>query len=173
MDKETEAILVPPEELMGEAMLALNERQRKFVCALLVFDCNMGAAYQYAGYGATNENSAQACASRLANSANVQAAIQEENRRRLNLQGSVIAVKRLVEKAMSGNVPAMNSILDRTGYSVKTEHTVNVVDDRSAKDVFAEVLRLCNSNNIPSLPSPSPVIEAEFTEIPDELKDLM
>src|SRR6202030_2257797 len=81
MSEELDEILIPPEDMMGEAMLALNGKQRRFVCAALVFDCNMAQAYKFAGYDVTNDKSAQAAASRLAGRADVQAAIVEENHR--------------------------------------------------------------------------------------------
>jgi hypothetical protein len=62
-------ISVPPVEVLGPAMRALNERQRSFVCALAVYGGEQGEAYRAAGYQVTERWSARACASRLANSA--------------------------------------------------------------------------------------------------------
>lgn len=174
MKPDIDEILMPPEELMGEAMLALNERGRRFVCALLVFDCNMAAAYKYAGYTATKEATAYANASRLARKADVQAAIAEENNRRLNIQGAVIAVKRLVEKAGTGNVQAINSILDRTGYHAKTEQIVHVNDDRKASDILAEVKRLLGANNLRPQAIENKPIDVEYTVVdPNDLSDIL
>lgn len=170
MDQDLEEILVPPEELMGDAMLSLNEKQRRFVCAALVFDCNIAQAYKFAGYESKNENTAYACASRLASRGDVQAAITEENKRRLNMQGSVIAVKRLVEQAKLGKVQAINSILDRTGYHVKTEQVVTVTDNRSAADILAEVRSLL-SNNLPAKQLPPP-IDAEYEDVSPHQQDM-
>lgn len=172
--EEIDAILIPPEEIMGEAMLALNERQRRFVCAALVFDCNLPAAYKFAGYEVTTPGAAQACSSRLHNQPNIQAAFVEENNRRLHVQGSVIAVKRLIEKASLGNVPAINSILDRTGYHAKTEQIVHVSDERTAKDILEGVRQLLSSNSLKPLALDKP-IDTEFSEVrdPNDLSDIL
>lgn len=155
-------------------MLALNGKQRRFVCAALVFDCNLSAAYKFAGYDVTNDKSAMACASRLAGRADVKAAIIEENNRRLHMQGSIIAVKRLVEKANLGNVQAINSILDRTGYHTKTEQVVTVNDERSAKDILEGVRQLLSQNVKPLALKQEP-IDAEFEVVhdPNDLSDIL
>jgi phage terminase small subunit len=62
---------IPPFELMGPAMRNLNERQRRFVCALAATGGDQHEAYVWAGYTAANNNVARANGSRLAASEDV------------------------------------------------------------------------------------------------------
>lgn len=173
MDKATEEMIMPPEDQMGEALLALNERQRKFVCALAAFGGNLARSYLYAGYTAKNEATANACASRLHTRADVKAAIAEEMDRRLKTHGVVIAMSRLIEKADMGNVQAINSILDRGGFHTKTEQTITVKDERTANEILGRVKELMATNGLAPRSLPAP-IDAEYTDVdPNDLSDIL
>lgn len=186
-DELEDLIDLPPEDQMGPAMLRLNERQRRFVCALGVFGGDQTRAYQYAGYKNDNLRSSQASASRLSNTEEVQAAIREEAIRRIN-SASLLAASTIVE-LMS---PAHNSdkrlrfaaakdFLDRTGFNPKTEHTIVIKDERTTTDIMNSIRALFEENK--DLLSPAqrqlmaPVIDGEFSEAPgvpdiDGIEDL-
>lgn len=180
---------VPPEDQMGEAMLALEHRQRLFVCALGVFGGDQQKAYAYAGYKTTNERSTQAASSRLVNSEKIVQAIREETIRRLG-SAQLMAISTIAELASPMNNPdkklrfaAAQDILNRVGLGAQTLHTVVVRDERTTNNIL-EALRELGAkmpvpvdfiDNTPKLPDLRPVnkvIDAEFDDVPDELKDL-
>lgn len=182
----TDLIEVPPEDQMGEAMLALEPRQRLFVCALAVFGGDHRRAYAYAGYKITNDNSTSACASRLANSEKVVQAIREETIRRLGTV-QLMAISTIAELASpltnsdkKLRFAAATDILNRVGLGAQTMHTIVVKDERTTQNIMEAIKELTAKmpvpvdiiDNTPALPDLR-VVDAEFTEIPDELKDLM
>lgn len=177
-------IVVPPVEVMGPAMRALNDNQRIFVCALGVHGGDQGEAYRAAGYLVKNDNSARACASRLANSDPIIAAIKEEALRRLD-SASMLAVSTLVELASYKNpddkvrVKAANSLLDRIGgFAGKTEHSIVIKDDRTTAELIAFIKNTAAANGLDArqllgLPAP---IDVEYVEVIDGregLEDLL
>lgn len=177
----TDLIVVPPIEVMGPAMRALNERQRLFVCALGVHGGDQGEAYRSAGFNVTNDGSARACASRLANSDPIVAAIKEEAIRRLD-SSSMLAVSTLVELASYKNgddkvrLKAANSLLDRIGgFAGKTEHNIIVKDDRTTKELidFIRHTAVANGLDASKLLGLADPVDAEFTEVDPDLADLL
>ena len=177
-------IQVPPVELMGPAMRALNERQRYFVCALMVYGGEQSEAYRAAGYNVTTDNSAGASASRLARSDGIVAAIKEEAMRRLD-SAPALAVSTLVELASYKNnddkvrLKAANSILDRVGgFAGKTEHNIIIKDDRTTAELIDFIKATAAANGLDAhqllgLPAP---IDAEFSEVDagrEGLEDLL
>lgn len=134
---------IPPLEMMGPAMRALNERQRRFVCALGVTGGEQREAYVWAGYTAKNDNTASACASRLAASEDVKEAIREEALRRLD-SSALLAVSTLVGIAGPRStskdrdkISAANSLLDRVGgFAGKTEHKIIIKDERTNAELI-------------------------------------
>lgn len=184
MEKEpTDLIDVPPEDMMGEAMLALNERQRKFVCALTVFGGDIQKAYVYAGYQAKAGGSLSAAAARLHTSERVVAAIREETIRRLGTV-QLLAVSTIAELASPLNNPdkklrlaAAKDILDRVGLAGITEHRITIKDERTTANILEAIKELTGDRTVPvRLISNEPVpaaVDADYDEIPDELKDLL
>lgn len=178
-------ITVPPIEVLGPAMRSLNERQRMFVCALMVYGGDQQEAYRCAGYDVKTAGSAQAASSRLANSAGVVEAIKEEALRRLD-SSSALAVSTLVELASvktSDNkirLNAANSILDRIGgFAGKSEHKIIIKDDRTTTELIDFIKRTAIENGLDpmKLLGHSPVIDVDFTEVenvfdPDADSDL-
>lgn len=132
---------VPDEEHMGPAMRRLNERQRRYVCALSVFGGDQSRAYVFAGFGTTNPRSTSAAASRLANSDDIKEAIKEEAWRRLDY-ASLLAVSTMVELASPNNkdnalrLKAADMLSKRTGFHEKTEHLVVHEDRRTTKELI-------------------------------------
>lgn len=180
----SELIVIPPVEVMGPAMRALNERQRHFVCALGVHGGDQSEAYRAAGYLVSSDGSARANASRLANSDPIVAAIKEEAIRRLD-SASMLAVSTLVELASYKNpddkvrLKASNSLLDRIGgFAGKTEHSIVIKDERTTQELIDFIKNTAAANGLDArhllgLPAP---IDAEFTEVTDGregLEDLL
>lgn len=175
---------VPPEDMMGEAMLALNVRQRRFVCALSVTGGNQRDAYVWAGYEGRTIASQDASASQLAARGDIQLAIKEEALRRLDSY-ALMAVSTLGQLASpmstskdSVRLAAANSLLDRIGgFAGKTEHKIIIKDERTTNDIIASIKALAAANGLnPAalLGLTEPVIDAEFEEVSSEgLEDIL
>lgn len=180
----TRLIEVPPEDMMGPAMRELNERQRKYVCALAVTGGAHREAYVWAGYEGKSLNSLNAGACQLHARPDVQRAIKEEALRRLD-SSSLMAVSTLAELASpkstakaSVRLAAANSLLDRIGgFAGKTEHQIVIKDERTTNDILASIRQLAKENGLdPSRLLGGPVIDAEFVEVPmsnEGLEDLL
>lgn len=185
MDKQIEALIeIPPVDMMGKAMLALNERQRRFVCALAVTGGAQREAYLWAGYEAKGIASQDACASQLAARGDVQAAIKEEALRRLDSY-ALMAVSTLGEicSPMStaktrDRLAAAGMLLDRIGgFAGKTEHQIVIRDERTTNQIMDSIRQLAAANGIDAskLLAP-PIVDAEFVEVnpgADGLEDLL
>lgn len=185
-EDQTDWIDLPPEELMGEAMRRLNPRQQKFVCALAVFGGDQQKAYAYAGYKSANERTAAACSSRLAANPDVQEAIREETLRRIGTN-SLMAISVIVQLAADPKVKpavrlaAAKELAGLNGHVVKSEHKITVEDTRSATQIAQNIMEMLKQPEIKklgvvaSVPLPigaGNIRDAEFSEVPDELKDL-
>jgi len=183
----TDLIEVPPEDMLGEAMLALNPRQRKFVCALSVFGGDIQKAYAYAGYDTKTPGALQAASSRLHTNEKVIEAIREETMRRLGTT-QLMAVSTIAELASPLHNPdktlrlkAAKDILDRVGLAGVTTHNIVVKDERTTANILEAIRALTSDRTVPVqiIEQPKPaqlqdVIEAEFDDgIPDELRDLL
>lgn len=179
-DNTALTITVPPADVLGPAMRALNERQRAFVCALAVYGGEQTEAYRAAGFNVSTDGAARACASRLANNAMIVEAIKEEALRRLD-SASMLAVSTLVELASVKNpdskvrLNASNSLLDRIGgFAGKTEHKIIVKDDRTTQELIDFIKTTARENGLdPAKLLGSPVVDAEFTEVDPDLADLL
>lgn len=178
--QDIEALIeIPPPDLMGPAMRRLNERQRRFVCALSVYGGDQAEAYRWAGYTCANENTANASASRLAANPDVIEAIKEEAWRRID-QASMLAVSTLVEIASprsaaknSDRLKAAEMILSRTGFHEKTEHKIVIKDERTTKELIDFIKSRAgahglDANQLLGLPAPgadAQIVDAEFEEV--------
>lgn len=179
-DKDlTDLIDVPPEDQMGPAMLRLNRRQRIFVCALAVFGGDQTAAYKHAGYECSNDRSAQAASSRLANAEDIIQAIREESLRRIN-SATLLAVSTLVEMASPRNADqrlrrqAAVDILDRTNFNPKTEHTIIIKDDRTTAELIESITQLANANGLDprKLLMQDPIIDTVAVDVSPSVDEL-
>lgn len=156
----------------GPAMSQLRARQQAFVMAVLetggqAKQANLAKMAGYTG----NDVTLQTTGFRLMHDAKVIAAIKEEADRRLQ-SGSLLATSVLVEIAQNpmhkDRFKAAVAILERTGFVAKTEHTVNVHDDRrSNKELLAEVLAVAAQLGVDpqKLLGRPMTVEAEFTEV--------
>src|SRR3954447_5752449 len=118
MTKRVVAVSAPEPDELGPAMLALDERRRKFVVAYIGDSRDATRCATAAGYGGT-EGSLRVQAHRLMHSSKIIAAIKEEADKRLN-SAAYIAGGGLTEIATDpehrDRQKACDSILDRTGY---------------------------------------------------------
>lgn len=175
MDKNLDALVeVPPEDMMGKAMLALNPRQRRFVCALAVTGGAQREAYLWAGYEAKTVASQDAAATQLAARGDVQAAIKEEALRRLDSY-ALMAVSTLATLCSplstskdSVKLAAANSLLDRIGgFAGKSEHTVVIKDQRTTQQIIDGIKALAIENGLdPNKLLAPPVVDVEYEEVP-------
>lgn len=172
---------LPDEDMMGEAMLALEPKQRRFVCALGVFGGDQQAAYQWAGYQCKNQRALSAASSRLANTDKIQAAIKEEATRRMGYAPMLVA-SGLMEMASPVHNPdrttrlkALVALADRIGMHAKSESTQTVIfkDDRTTREIEETIRQLQIANGF----APLQIIDttAEEVSVPsdDGIEDLL
>jgi len=165
---------------LGDAMLQLLPRQRKFVVALLeTGTTNYTRAAKMAGYGGNSESGLRVQASRLAHDPRIIRALREEGERRLRAS-AVMATSVLINIAENGltakdRLKAAEMILNRTGLHALTEHKTTVehtTDELGkieritalARGLGLDPAKLLGQNAAPSLPAPKPV-DVEFTEV--------
>jgi len=132
-----------PDGNLGPAMRALpTDRQRAFVLALFTLGtADYTKAARAAGYGGENPDNVRFIAHRIAHDDRVQAAIQEEARRRLHA-GAITAVG-VIHEAMADPdrrvaLKAAHMLLDRAGLHPTTEHKVTV-DNKSEAEALRDV----------------------------------
>jgi len=177
----------------GPAMRACNSRQRKFVLSLLMSgDDNYTRAARYAGYSNTNANVMSVTAHRLSHDPKIQAAIQEESKRRLHA-GLVLASSRLVEhiKNPDGKISlkAIEMVMNRAGIHAQSEHKVTVEHQMNEGEQIKSIIMMAEAMGIdpsvmlgsagykvPQLEAPRqepmPVIEGEYEEVAANLEGL-
>lgn len=157
---------------LGPAMLALNDRRREFVMALLEQgDTNYAEAYMAAGY-TTEYSSAKSAASRLAHEPAVQAAIAEESRARLQagLLGSVSALVKIANDEQGNTkdrLTAIRMVMDRGGLPVETVSTQRHIVELDDKVLIAKVKGLALELGLDAtkLLGSAGVVDAEFTPV--------
>lgn len=176
---ENYLIELPPEDQMGPAMRRLNERQRRFVCALSVFGGDQTRAYVFAGYDTTNQRSATAASSRLANTDDIKEAIKEEAWRRLDYS-SLLAISTMIELASPSNpdrairLKAADMLSKRNGFHEKTEHLVVHEDRRTTKELIEFIQTTAARLGVTPMLAHMPVIDTTAEEVvPDELEGLL
>jgi phage terminase small subunit len=175
---------VPADYKLGRAMLALNDRQRAFVVALLeTGGANYTKAAMMAGYGTPSSSSASmnVIASRLAHDDRIQAAMLEEAQKRLGAN-TILCTSTLVN-IINGELPgctvkdrtkAIEILLNRTGLHALSEHKVKVehstVDDEEALRKIAFLAKRVgiDPSKLLGMGVATPaVIEGEFVEVSD------
>ncbi len=156
---------MPPETEQGPAMRALpNDKWRAFVMACL----NMGVgvnnteAMRIAGFhdsGDAANGGLKVYAHKLAHDPRVQAAIQEEGRKKIRfgtmqatavLMDAMTAMKTVVgkngetfeEPDWKVRISSANSLLDRGGLHALSEHHVTVTNTKSREEKLMEVAKL-------------------------------
>lgn len=178
---------VPDEEHMGPAMKRLNERQRRFVCALGVYGGNGTRAYMFAGFEAKAEGSAAVGAHRLLAKDYIKDAIREEAERRMDWS-TLLVVSGLIELAMpentdkSSRMKALLALADRNGFHAKSEHLIIHEDRRTTKEIINSIAQIAVRNGLDpkqllgsAMPAPD-IVDAQFEEVPagaDGIEDLL
>jgi hypothetical protein len=169
-----EPLAVPEGVEWGPAMQALpSDRHRAFVLALYAVRPGHGAqvaAAKLAGFG-TSTSSAKSwsvIASRLAGDDRIQAALAEEDHKRIRATAprAVRALARLVETpGHRDHARAIGMVLDRV-HPVETSHVVKVEDGRKtvvvSEEMIARILQLSRSVGIDAAKMP-PMIDVTPT----------
>lgn len=159
----------PPVEDLGPAMLALDARQRRFVVGWLGTRGKNGARVaRAAGYSAHGQaDKVQAC--RLVQNPKIIAAMKEEADRTLD-GAAVLAILGLTdlvgEKDPKIRAAAIDSVLDRTGYSRRTTQDIRVehVDTRSTAEIMAALERLMPRAALPILETTAETVDGASQE---------
>lgn len=160
---------------LGPAMLALNERQRRFVHALMMQarKSNSGAA-KLAGYSARSGVSLRVAGHRLAHDAKVIAAIREETANRIQSSALMAAdvlfdIANDPKQAAKERRAAAGMLLDRGGFGPQQHISVTkTVNDMTGAAMLDRIKALAAKNGIDPMALLGPnTIEAEFTEVKD------
>lgn len=168
-------ITISEDYQLGPAMQRLNERQRRFVHAMIENGgLNNRRAALDAGFAdsPTNPNQLNVTAHRLSHDENIQAAIKEEGIRLLNA-GTFLAVKVCLEIAADpttmkkDKLKAAEMIMNRTGLHATSEHKVAVTHvDRTTDETVKRIEQLAKSMGLdPKLLLGQAAIDAEFVEV--------
>jgi hypothetical protein len=174
----------PADELeMGPAMRALVPKQRLFVLAMLSDPGGFQGSWAEAAGYSTKGDSHHVTACRMMQDPRIIAASQEVARQHLGGNGPVLAARNLINIAKNEKHPkhyeASLAILNRTGMSEKTEHTVRVehaTDDRSmielcrrmAAEMGIPLEMLIGANQVAPQPK---MIEATAVEVKEPEAD--
>lgn len=165
---KTIAIETPPIDDLGPAMRALDERQRRFVMAWVKSRGKNGAACaRSAGYS-DHKDAAKVAAHVLLRNTKIIKALQEEAERQLDGL-AVIAVMGLGELIRSPDrkvkQTAIDSVLDRTGFSRRTQQDIKVehTDNRST----AELLALVEAYRLSKQESQKQIVDSTYAEVTD------
>jgi phage terminase small subunit len=178
-------ITIPEEGDLGPAMKALSPMQRNFIYALVETGGNPTNAAAAAGYCQDNQDpeakrrNLSSIGSQLMRKPGIVAAIQEESKKRL-LTGGYLAVQKLLDlmdhPTPSISLRATNSMLDRIGMGVTSEHKVVVEHTRTDQEIIARIKELATAKGLdPQLflgRKAAEPIDAEFTPV-DDLGDIL
>lgn len=151
------------DEEFGPAMMALDERARKFVVLRVYHKKNPTQAAKGAGYSSKTDGYLRVQGHRLMRSARVIAALREEAERRMG-GATAMALVGLAEAVETGKgrnkTAAQIEVLDRFGFGKKTVQDIRVehVDTRSTAELLAAVRQM--------LPGPE-VVAGTFKEVAD------
>jgi phage terminase small subunit len=174
----TALIELPASETLGPAMQELTELQRRFVLAYLEGGGRSAkAAAVSAGYG----GGTHACEVRgfeAMRNPKVLKAMREEADKRLR-SGALLAASGLIEIAQDTHhrdrFKAIESLLNRAGLIVQTQHKVVIEDTRTEAEVIERVGALATQLGLDPrsvLKSVGVVIDGEFSEVkPEETLD--
>ena len=176
------AIVAPPDSKLGPKMLALNQRQRKFVTAIMELgDDNFTNAAAAAGYEG-DRNILKVTAYRLTHDPKVKSAMLEM------AESYMTATSLALTPVLAGiafnpqhkdQVKALLELMNRSGLHSRTEHTVNVRNESETDEaLIARFKQLALENGIPveqvveTIKGTGIVIDAEFqVVVPEVVED--
>jgi hypothetical protein len=168
-------VVAIPEDDLGPAMLALKERQRRFVLELRHGPAGYGSeirAVRAAGFRGT-EGALRVTASRLMHAPKVQDALREVGFR--FIRASAFQAIKNVETIANdlGHhdcLKANLALLDRGGFAIETVHNVKVEHSHhvavDTEKALARIRELAAKAGIKALPPP--VIDATAEEVEDD-----
>jgi phage terminase small subunit len=137
----------------GPAMRALSEKQQRFIYAMLADPHGTQSDWAKAAGYSTKSDSHHVAACRMMQDPRITAAMQEVAKQHLGGNGPALAVRNLLTIAKNEKHPkhydASLAILNRTGMSEKTEHTVRV-EHTSDAHMVEMVKRLALEMGMPS-----------------------
>jgi hypothetical protein len=178
----TGKIVVPairvPELGLGPAMLKLNQAQRAFVFAKVIYGMSNTNAAKAAGYSASTRESLRSNAYRLAHDGNIQNAIQEETRKLMRAEGprsvrTLITIRDNPKSEDKDRLKAAVELMNRGGLNAVSEHHV-VVENLTDAQKDQRILALARELGLPDteaqklLIDRADVVDAEFTEVEPE-----
>ena len=162
----------------GPAMRACNDRQRRFVISLLETGSdNYTLAARMAGYSGTG-NTISVTAYRLSHDPKIQAAIQEEAKRRIQA-GLILATSTLMVHVKNADakvsLKAIEMILNRGGIHAQSEHKVTVEHTMNEDEMVRSIQVMAKQMGVDpakllgdagyALTDQSNVVEGEFVEV--------
>lgn len=171
----------------GPAMQALSDKQKRFVINVVELGggpSKFTECAKRAGYTADSPGSLGQTVYRLVHSDKIQAALEEEARRRLKtgmvqaVSGLLALAERCADTDPKVALKAYEAILNRTGLPSQSEQKVTVEHKLSDQELLNRVNKLGGSLGVDLsklLPppktvetSPLPVIDAEFVEVEED-----
>jgi hypothetical protein len=158
-----------PEAALGPKMLALrSDRMRVFAYLMACGEVNATQAARGAGYVDTG-GGIKVWAHRLVHDSNVLEAIEEAARNLLRGLGP-LAIRRakaiLEDPRHPSHARIIETVLDRTGYLAKSEHTMRVEHAVDVRELEALARRLAAETGVPEekLLGNAKVIEGEVAD---------
>lgn len=169
----------PETSSLGPAMLALNEAQRRFAIAAVMYplakDWQIAKA---AGYSDRSNGGLRVCAHRLFHDERVLAAIREcaDKEIRGSAMLGIATMKKIVRNDLhKDQFKAAQTLVGLAGFTI--DQNINVkqtIRDESGSAIMGEIKRLADKLGVPvarllerKTAEPVPVVDAEFTEVTD------
>lgn len=173
-------ILYVPEPSGGPAFDQLTEMQKRFVCAMLeTGGQNDAEAARLAGYSDVGD-CAKVRAYKLLRNPLILAAIREESEKRIQAGvglGASVLVEIARDPLHKDRLKAAESLLNRGGLQIVTKHEITHKDERSTPELEAAVIEMARRLGVDPVKllgyDPATVQDAEFTEVQDDLSDLL
>lgn len=156
-------------------MMALNERQRKFVIAYVLFtDCDATEAARAAGYsdlGSHDKPGIRREGHRLVHNPAVGLAIREFALSHASAE-SPKYLRKLAQIAMKDDhkdqVPALKSMLNRIGMAEAVDRNINVNVTITSEQKVAEIRQMAEELGLDPKSLLGNVTDAEFSDVTDE-----
>jgi hypothetical protein len=153
-------------------MNALAPRHRAWVIAMFEQGtADYTEAARAAGYEDTGTGAIRVAGHRLAHRADVKAAMQEEQRRRLVLMLPLAdkGLKDVVSNPQhKDQLKAVSMIFNRAGIFEETSHNINLNITMTVEEKLEKIRQLAEKHHIPVDQALGTITDAEFEELPAE-----